>query len=67
MSMTSVLGHVTNMDFPESYGNWYGVEPSELFTADLKKDCVDSVKFDFYHVFLLIYFLLVEQISPCQY
>ena len=56
MSMTSVLGHLTNMDFPESYGNWYAVDPSELFTAEIKKDCVDSVIIFIIFIFKLILF-----------
>jgi hypothetical protein len=41
--MTSVLGHLTNMDFPEAYVNWYAVDPVELFNAEIRRDCIDPV------------------------
>ena len=35
--MTSVAGHVFSRDFPQSYSNWEGTNPIELFDADTVK------------------------------
>lgn len=43
MAITSVLGHLTNMDFPDEYNNWRNVDPSDLFQAPINKDVVESV------------------------
>ncbi|KAL9182687.1 hypothetical protein ACHAXT_013339 [Thalassiosira profunda] len=42
--VTSVAGHVFNVDFPEEYRSWESVDPAELFLAPVvKKPCKGSV------------------------
>lgn len=35
--MTSVIGHVYNLDFPAAYNSWDRVDPLELFDAETVK------------------------------
>ena len=42
--ITSVAGHVFNVDFPKQYQSWDLVDPAELFHAPIKKmPCKSSV------------------------
>ncbi len=42
--VTSVAGHVFNVDFPSQYQSWDSVDPAELFDAPIKKTpCKGSV------------------------
>ena len=42
--VTSVAGHVYNIDFPSEYQSWDSVDPAELFHAPIvKKPCKGSV------------------------
>jgi hypothetical protein len=42
--VTSVAGHVFNVDFPAEYSSWDSVDPAELFQAPVvKKPCKGSV------------------------
>ena len=42
--VTSVAGHVFNVDFPPEYQSWDSVDPAELFHAPVvKKPCKGSV------------------------
>lgn len=52
MSVTSVLGHLTSLDFPESYRVWSAMDPGELFTAELLKDVVDNVLGPFFELYI---------------
>jgi hypothetical protein len=35
VTMTSVLGHLTNVDFPRQYAGWASCPPAELFEAPI--------------------------------
>lgn len=40
--MTSVAGHVFNVDFPPQFQSWDSVDPAELFHAPtIRKTCQD--------------------------
>lgn len=42
--VTSVAGHVYNVDFPSSYQSWDSVDPADLFHAPIvKKPCKSSI------------------------
>ena len=42
--ITSVAGHVFNVDFPSEYQSWDSVDPAELFHAPIKKTpCKGSI------------------------
>eukprot|EP00559_Dactyliosolen_fragilissimus_P001634 CAMPEP_0184857522 /NCGR_PEP_ID=MMETSP0580-20130426/2673_1 /TAXON_ID=1118495 /ORGANISM="Dactyliosolen fragilissimus" /LENGTH=1135 /DNA_ID=CAMNT_0027353161 /DNA_START=197 /DNA_END=3600 /DNA_ORIENTATION=+ len=42
--VTSVAGHVFNVDFPQKYQSWDSVDPAELFHAPIqKKPCKGSI------------------------
>ena len=36
--VTSVIGHVFNVDFPSKFNNWDKVTPEELFGAEIQKN-----------------------------
>lgn len=38
MSITSVLGHLMELEFDENYQKWQSCRPEELFTAPIKKE-----------------------------
>ena len=40
MSITSVTGHMMGMDFDARYKSWQGVNPEQLFTAEVGFDFV---------------------------
>ena len=42
--MTSVLGHLTETEFPQEYSNWVTVPPASLFEAPIKTDYADRYK-----------------------
>lgn len=48
MTMTSVLGHLSNLDFEQRYRNWRAVNPRELFEANTV-EVIDSVRTLFKH------------------
>lgn len=64
MVVSSIAGHMMNLDFPENYkyisgfckkrSNWNTVDPIELFTAPVEK----SVRADMKAVYSEIYFRL---------
>nr|VDC88728.1 unnamed protein product [Brassica oleracea] len=35
--VTSVIGHVFSVDFPEKYQNWSTIDPQDLFDAPIQK------------------------------
>lgn len=35
MSMTSVLGHIESIEFPNEYSNWSSVDPFQLLQAPI--------------------------------
>jgi len=48
MVVTSVRGHVLNLQFPRRYQSWKGIDPEELYEAPLDKkpipDCEDVLQ-----------------------
>jgi DNA topoisomerase III len=42
MSITSVLGHLMELEFDESYQKWSSCLPEQLFTAPIKKEVPSS-------------------------
>lgn len=42
--MTSILGHMLNLEFPKNYKNWQAINPIELFTAPLEKCLISDDK-----------------------
>lgn len=39
---TSVSGHLLNMEFVNTYRNWTGCNPEQLFDAEIKKFCSEN-------------------------
>lgn len=39
MIMTSVSGHLLSLEFPIQYKNWKSIQPVELFSAPVYKNC----------------------------
>lgn len=37
MKITSVTGHMMGLEFDARYKNWQGVNPEQLFTAEVSK------------------------------
>jgi DNA topoisomerase-3 len=37
MTVTAVRGHLTELDFPDNFKSWQSVDPSLLFTCEVKK------------------------------
>ncbi|CAO1624119.1 unnamed protein product [Jaminaea pallidilutea] len=44
MTITSVRGHLTQLEFPESYRKWYGCDPVELLRAPVETSISDDAK-----------------------
>lgn len=51
MTMTSVLGHLTGLDFDRQYKGWMSCPPGALFEAPVLED-VDKVRFCYTSNFL---------------
>lgn len=47
MVMTSVLGHVKELDFHPEYGNWSITPPDSLFEAEIQTKVADVREFQF--------------------
>lgn len=45
MIFTSVKGHIMTMDFPDSYHNWNGCDPFQLFDAPIQKTIPTVISF----------------------
>ncbi|TMW43413.1 hypothetical protein DOY81_011506 [Sarcophaga bullata] len=43
MVMTSVSGHLLNLEFLSSYRNWNNVDPQSLFDATVRKSCSENM------------------------
>ena len=41
--MTSVSGHLLNLEFLSSYRNWNNVDPQSLFDATVRKSCSENM------------------------
>jgi len=44
LRITSVLGHIMGLKYPDEYKNWSSVNIETLFTAELEKIPVESSK-----------------------
>ncbi|OAF69531.1 hypothetical protein A3Q56_02637 [Intoshia linei] len=42
MTMTSVCGHVSNIEFDDTHRNWNNVDPKSLFTAKINENYLDN-------------------------
>ena len=56
MVMTSVLGHVKELDFGPEYGNWSLTPPDSLFEAEVKSKVAD-VRMIYVKFFVLCIFI----------
>jgi len=58
MIMTSVLGHVQELDFSSEYGNWSITPPDSLFEAEVFSKVAEVNKRRLVSQFLTTYFLV---------
>lgn len=55
MIMTSVLGHVKELDFGPEYGNWNMTPPDSLFEAEVHSKVAEvQLIFKYYFIFFRI-------------
>ena len=47
MAVTSVMGHVYSLDFPDQYATWYKIDPATLFTSEIIYKVNDVLNFVF--------------------
>ena len=49
MSITSVLGHMMELEFDAAFKQWSGCKPEDLFTAPVKKDASQYLEMIYFH------------------
>ena len=54
MSITSVLGHMMELEFDAAFKQWSGCKPEDLFTAPVKKDASQYLEMIYFHKRLMI-------------
>lgn len=50
MMMTSVTGHVTELDFDERFRKWNSCDPADLFHAPIRKSVPQVIRFNYFSI-----------------